>query len=84
MVRPEMLKLEDLKVGMRVYGSQLFGIYNTFIYLSDYHYDDEVHDLVGTIAYFGDLSIQEAGFKIGEVFPIFTTQENEGLEDYYE
>lgn len=76
------LKLEDLKVGMKVYVRQLSDIHDTFIYLSDFKYEPEVFDTVGIVAYFGNLSIKEAGLDQKSVCSIYNPLEEEGLDDY--
>lgn len=74
------LKLEDLKIGMRVGMKQLLNIYNTFMYLSNCQFDDEYLDTFGTLEYFGDKSIDEVGLKQGEVMTIFVPI-SEGMDD---
>jgi len=76
------LKLEDLKVGMRVYVRQLSDIHDIFIYLSDFKYEPEVFDTVGIVAYFGNLSIQETGLDQRNVCSIYNPLEEEWLDDY--
>ena len=76
----EKLRLEDLKVGMRVYGKQLSNIYGIYIYLSDFEYDEDVYDIVGTIAYFGELSVEKAGLRHEDVYVIRNILEGEGLD----
>lgn len=79
-MKKEKLRLEDLKVGMRVYVKQLSDIYNVFIYLSDFKYDEDAYDTVGTISYFGSLSVEEAGFRHEDVCVVYNILENEGLD----
>lgn len=76
------LKLEDLKIGMKVYVRQLSDIHDTFIYLSDFEYDLKVFDTVGIVAYFGNLSKKEAGLDQKRVCSVYNPLEEEGLDDY--
>lgn len=75
------LTLSDLRIGMRVYVRQLYGIYKTFIYLKDTEYDKSMYDTVGTIAYFGDKSVTEAGLKHEDVLVVYFPYEDDYSEE---
>ena len=79
-MKKEKLRLEDLKVGMRVYVKQLSDIYNVFIYLSDFKYDEDAYDTVGVVSYIGNLSVEKAGFRHEDVCVVYNILENEGLD----
>ena len=53
------LKLEDLKIGMRVNAIQLDNIYDTYIILNDISFNKNKHT-IGTIAFIGETVTDDA------------------------
>lgn len=53
------------------------------MYLSNTHFDDEIGEIVGVLEYFGDKSVEEAGFKLSEVLIIYVPiMEGMEVKDY--
>ena len=69
-----MLKLEDIKVGMRVDYKDLSEIYDTLIILTDFNGD------VGTIVYIGDEDTEESYnvyMQLKEICTVYNSLDDE-------
>ena len=62
------LSVDELYIGRRVYASQLGGIYNTLILLTECR--EVADDLIGTVAYVGD-TIGSASIRGARVCAVY-------------
>ena len=83
-MKKEKLRLEDLKVGLGVYKSQLSNIYDTYILLRDFDIVED--DLYGVIDTITPIQTLDARDKIlsGKTYCVYNDREDLEGDSFYE